>query len=343
MSYETRYIDITDPEALKAAEALLTGAGLALERHLERTLGVFDGSGEMVATGSAFANTLRCLAVDSAHQGEGLMAKMVTRLTEDLFHDGMTHLFAYTSPGSEEKLAGLGYYPIARVPGSLVFMENRRDGFAGYLNRLEEECKPNGRAAAVILNANPFTRGHRFLVETAACRCDTLHVFVVSEDVSFFPFGVRKRLVMAGTKDIANIVYHDTGSYLISRAVFPAYFLKEEEEVTRVQAALDAAIFARVAGRLGITRRFVGEEPFSRATSLYNQMMGELLPREGITLEIIPRLRDIGGNPVSATRVREALLAGDTEALRALLPEKTLQYVLSEEGRTLVKRRLKDA
>ena len=117
----------------------------------------------------------------------------------------------------------------------------------------------------------------------------------------------------------------------------------EEVEVTGVQAALDAAIFARVAGRLGITRRFVGEEPFSRATSLYNQMMGELLPREGITLEIIPRLRDIGGNPVSATRVREALLAGDTEALRALLPEKTLQYVLSEEGRTLVKRRLKDA
>ncbi|MDD4080213.1 MAG: [citrate (pro-3S)-lyase] ligase [Eubacteriales bacterium] len=343
MNYETRYIDKSNPKAMEAAEALLQEAGLGMDRHLDRTLGVFNEAGTLVATGSTFANTLRCLAVDSGCQGEGLLAKMVTRLTEDLFMEGITHLFVYANPESEEKLSQLGFYPIARVPGTLVFMENRRDGFTDYLNRLAEESEPNGTSGAVILNANPFTLGHRCLAETAAGQCDTLHVFVVSEDVSFFPFEARKRLVIAGTKDIRNIVYHDTGSYLISRAVFPAYFLKEEEKVTSAQAALDAAVFAREAKRLGLSLRFVGEEPFSPATSLYNQMMAGLLPKEGITLKVIRRLADLDGIPVSATRVRKALLAGDTDILRVLLPDTTLNYVLSEEGRDLVSRRLKEA
>ncbi|NLG58264.1 MAG: [citrate (pro-3S)-lyase] ligase, partial [Clostridiales bacterium] len=127
---------------------------------------------------------------------------------------------------------------------------------------------------------------------------------------------------------------------LISRAVFPAYFLKEEAAVTRAQAALDAQIFAQVARRLNITRRFVGEEPFSPATHLYNQEMAARLPGEGIMLQVIRRLDDPGGTPLSATRVRQALKAGDEKALTDLLPKTTLAYLKSEEGQALIKKRL---
>ncbi len=339
MRYEMRYMGKEDEKAKAAAGALLARAGLLLEDNLERTLGVYDQSGQLVATGSALGSTLRCLAVDSAHQGEGLMARLISKLTEDLFLEGVSHLFVYASPQSEEKLLELGFYPIARVPGALVFMENRREGFLGYLKSLGEKAAAEP-AGAVILNANPFTRGHRYLVEKAANQCGALHLFVVSEDLSFFPFEVRRRLVKAGTSGIQNIIYHDTGSYLISRAVFPAYFLKEEAAVTRAQAALDAQIFAQVARRLNITRRFVGEEPFSPATHLYNQEMAARLPGEGIMLQVIRRLDDPGGTPLSATRVRQALKAGDEKALTDLLPKTTLAYLKSEEGQALIKKRL---
>ncbi len=338
MEYDARWIGRNDREALAEVSALLAREGLAMDAHLERTLGLYDGSGRLVATGSAYANTLRCLAVDQALQGEGLMARVVTRLMEDLFYAGISHVFVYTKPEAEGLIADLGFYPIVRVPGSLSFMENRRDGFASYLDSLGNKTGA-GTAGAVIMNANPFTRGHRCLAERAAARCDVLHLFIVSEDVSFFPFEVRRRLVMAGTADLSNIVYHDTGSYLISRAVFPAYFLKEEEAVTRAQARLDAAVFTRVAEKLGITRRFVGEEPFSPSTALYNQAMGELLPKAGIALQVIRRLADADGVPVSATRVREAVRAGDRAVLRALLPDTSYDFLMSGEGQALISRR----
>lgn len=322
------------------AAALLAREGLMMDGHLERTLGLYDKRGRLVGTGSVFANTLRCLAVDQALQGEGLMASLVTRLVEDLFMAGISHVFVYTKPETERMLAELGFYPIVRVPGSLSFMENRRGGFASYLDGLGERAD-SGISGAIIMNANPFTRGHRYLAEQAAGQCDRLHLFIVSEDVSFFPFEARKRLVMAGTADINNIHYHDTGSYLISRAVFPAYFLKEETAVTQAQARLDAAIFTQVAKRLGISKRFVGEEPFSPATQLYNQAMGELLPASGISLSVIPRKEDAGGIPISATRVRQALMEGDLATLKALLPASSYAFVISPEGQALIKKRLK--
>ena len=339
MEYFERFIDKNDLGAMGEASALLAGEGLALDRHLDRTLGLYDQRGRLVATGSIFANTLRCLAVDREKQGEGLMARLVTRLTEELFLSGIHHIFVYTKPETERMLTDLGFYPIARVPGRLSFLENRRGGFSSYLEGLGEKTEA-GTAGAIIMNANPFTLGHRCLVQTAASQCDVLHLFIVSEDISFFPFEARKRLVMAGTQDLKNIVYHDTGSYLISRAVFPAYFLKEEEAVTQAQAALDGAIFPQVAQRRGVTRRFVGEEPFSPATHLYNQAMGELLPQAGIALFVVPRMADAGGIPVSATRVRRALAEGDTQPLRALLPDSSYDFVISKEGQALIDKRL---
>lgn len=342
MEYDARYIAEDDLSALREVDGLLAREGLQRDAHLERTLGLYDENNRLVATGSAFANTLRCLAVDQILQGEGLMARVVTRLMEDLFYAGISHVFVYTKPEAERLIADLGFYPIVRVPGSLSFLENRRDGFASYLEGLGQKKKA-GKAGAVIMNANPFTRGHRCLAEKAAGLCDVLHLFVVSEDLSFFPFELRRRLVMAGTADLPNIVYHDTGSYLISRAVFPAYFLKEEEAVTRAQARLDAAIFTRVAEQLGITRRFVGEEPFSPSTHLYNQAMGELLPAAGISLHVIPRMEDAGGTAISATRVRQALAEGDLALLRALLPDTSYAFVTSGEGQALIRERMRPA
>lgn len=119
---------------------------------------------------------------------------------------------------------------LAQIDALLQQEGIRRDGFGSYLRELEK-TKTGGRSAALVMNANPFTLGHQYLVETAAAACDTLHLFVVSEDASLVPFAVRKKLVAEGVKHLPNVILHDSGPYIISNATFPSYFLKDEAAV----------------------------------------------------------------------------------------------------------------
>lgn len=226
---------------------------------------MFDEDYHVIGTGSCFGNTLRCFAVSSDHQGEGLLNQIITHLIEVQCARGNLHLFLYTKVKSSKFFGDLGFYEIARVEDTLVFMENRRDGFGAYLRGLEK-TKTEGRSAALVMNANPFTLGHQYLVETAAAACDTLHLFVVSEDASLVPFAVRKRLVAEGVRHLSNVVLHDSGPYIISNATFPSYFLKDETAVIEGHARLDLAVFTKIAAVLNVTARYVGEEPASQVT-----------------------------------------------------------------------------
>ncbi len=318
--------------AREEAEELLKREGIAMDRCLECTVGLYDDQDRLVATGSYFRNTLRCLAVDGDYRGEGLMAQVVSDLVTRLYALGRRHLFVYTKRGAAPSIAALGFYPIAESGGA-VFLENRRTGFADYLASLGGPLK--GVSGAVVMNANPFTLGHLYLAETAAAAVDTLHLFMVSEDLSFFPFSVRERLMKLGTQHIPNIVYHPTESYLVSAAVFPSYFIQDKDALTLTHAQLDAEIFGRIAHALRITRRFVGEEPFSPATALYNRAMEEALPKAGVNLTVLAR-KKADGEAVSASRVRALIKAGKLHEARSLVPATTFDFLTGEEGAPIV-------
>ena len=326
MSYTIAPVSPADKRRQAAVDALLIKEGIRRDAHLDYTCAVYDEDFSLCATGSCFGNTLRCMAVDSGHQGEGLMNLVVSHLSEVQAARGNTHLFLYTKPGSAKFFGDLGFYEIARVSGKLVFMENRKTGFSGYLRALEGTRRP-GSAAAVVMNANPFTLGHQYLAEQAAAACDTLHLFVVSEDKSEFPFRVRRQLVAAGTAHLPNVVHHDSGPYIISSATFPSYFLKDETAVVEGQARLDLTVFTRIAEALGVQARFVGDEPASPTTRIYNQVMASELPKAGIACHILPR-KELGGVPISASRVRACRRAGDYETIARLVPPSTLAYLL---------------
>mgnify|MGYP002626294194 CR=1 FL=1 len=291
-----------DQRALAAVDRLLQREGIHRDRNLDYICALMDEDGNAVATGSCFGSTLRCFAVSGEHQGEGLLNEVVSHLIACQAARGNFHLFLYTKPEAARFFGDLGFYEIARVSEKLVFMENRRDGFSGYLQELARTKRP-GKSAAVVMNANPFTLGHQYLTEQAAATCDTLHLFIVSEDLSLFPFAVRRRLVEEGTAHLPNIVLHDCGSYIISSATFPSYFLKDAAEVIEGQARLDLAVFGRIARTLEITDRWVGEEPTSQVTGLYNRIMAEALPQAGIRLHVLPR-KTAGGAAISARSAR---------------------------------------
>ena len=166
---------------------------------------------------------------------------------------------------------------------------------------------------------------------------DDMHLFIVSEDTSLVPFKVRKKLITEGTAQLDNICYHDSGPYIISNATFPSYFQKDENAVIESHALLDLTVFTKIARTLGISRRYVGEEPTSLVTGIYNQIMSEKLPENDIECVIVPRKTD-GEKAISASTVRQAIKDNDMDTLKKLVPESTLRYFESEEANEVIAR-----
>ncbi len=325
----------SDKRTMQKIQALLERVDITLDGHLDYTCAIFDEDGAPIATGSAFGPTLRCFAVDPAHQGEGLLNEIITHLMENRLEKGFFHLFVYTKPGSAKFFKDLGFSQIAELPGLLIFLENRKDGFPGYLKKLEAAKRP-GQSAAIVMNANPFTLGHRYLIETAARENDAVHLFLLSENAGPIPAAVRHRLVREGVADLPNVVIHETEEYLISSATFPGYFLKAEDRILRAQASLDTALFVRIAQALGVTVRYLGSEPRSVVTGIYNQVLSETLPAHGIECRILPRKELPDGRIISASTVRQAIHDDALDTVADMLPESTLAYFRSEAAAPVV-------
>ncbi len=322
----------SDRRANAQVDALLEAEGIRRDGNLDYTCGLFDDDWNLAATGSCFANTLRCLAVSSERQGEGLLNQVISHLMEVQMGRGNTHLFLYTKPNSAKFMADLGFYEIGRVPGKLVFMENRRGGFQRYCAALEK--REGRRIAGIVMNANPFTGGHKHLVETAARDNDVVHLFVLSEEAGPIPFAVRKRLVREGVAHLSNVIVHDSGPYIISSATFPSYFLKDGDTVIRTQAELDLQVFGKIAETLGIQRRYVGEEKSSHVTALYNEVMLKKLPELGMECIEIPRLEN-GGRIISASLVRQAIHDDALGEIKDFLPDTTYAFFAGEAGKAV--------
>ncbi len=334
--YAISQIYPTDRQSLAQIDHFLNQEGIRRDANLDYICAMYDENYKIIATGSCFTNTLRCFAVSKDHQGEGLLNEIITHLIDIQYQRGNIRLFLYTKISTSKFFKDLGFYEIAQVDETLVFMENRRNGFADYLSNLS--CsKKEGLSAALVMNANPFTLGHQYLVEKAASECDTLHIFIVSEDASLVPFPVRKKLVLEGTCHLPNVICHDSGPYIISNATFPSYFLKDEEAVIKGHAKLDLMVFTRIADALSVTRRYVGEEPNSQVTGIYNQIMAEQLPLAGIECVVIPRKQALD-KPISASAVRRLLQKRDFETLEKLVPVTTLNYFKSPEASSVIER-----
>ena len=330
-------IEAWDSAANRQVDLLLEQVGIRRDGNLDYTCGLFDEADELVATGSCFGNTLRCLAVSGEHQGEGLLNQIMSHLLEVQMLRGNSHIFLYTKVKSRRFMESLGFYEIATVGSELVFMENRRNGFRGFCEKLAARRLEGQRIAGIVMNANPFTLGHRHLVETAARENDAVHLFVLSENAGPIPAAVRKRLVREGIADLPNVIHHETGPYMISSATFPSYFLKDQDTVIRVQAQLDIQVFCKIAQVLGITHRYVGEETKSHVTAMYHDVMKALLPQQGITCVEIPRATR-NSRVISASTVRQAIHDGNWAALRDLVPETTYHYFTSPEGAAVCRR-----
>lgn len=336
-------------------EAFLSANGLRLAQ-LDRYVVVTrdEDADEILAGGGLDGNVIKCVAVSESARSEGLMNILVSRLIAIAREEGRESVKAFTKPENEGIFKSLGFTLLASSPKAIL-MENGSGGLPEYRKYLESLARP-GRNGAIVMNANPFTKGHRYLVEQAASLVDNLYVIVVKEDRSRFPYVERKAMIDAGCAGLDNVVVCEGSDYAISAATFPTYFLKKLDDATDTQIALDLDLFVNhIAKPLGVTVRFAGSEPEDALTRRYNELMAEILPgtsvavvrqdhqpdpelvkgsalrqaRRPIDFVEIPRLEQ-NGNPISATSLRRALDKGNLKEAMEYIPKSTVPYLVAD-------------
>ncbi|MDV3166251.1 MAG: adenylyltransferase/cytidyltransferase family protein ['Waltheria sp.' little leaf phytoplasma] len=256
---------------------------------------------------------------------------LISFIIKRIYEENFNEIFVFTKPINFTIFKKLGF-KLIYCDKDFGFFTNRYDYFEEYLVYLSEIHKKNNLSnsnniSAIIMNANPFTKGHHYLVKTASNNSDFVYIIMVKEDISLFSYEQRKEMVKLATKDIPNVFVVEGSNYLVSRNVFPSYFLSSPEQVIRSQIILDTNIFTNyIACKLAIKTRYVGEEPFSYTTNLYNTIMKEILFKSSIELVILPRLIE-DFKPISATQVRKLFIQGNFKDMKKLVPITTLKFL----------------
>ena len=319
---EIQTLNPTTPRQRQRIEAFLKRNGLRFD-YMHYYAAITDDDGEMIAGGGLKGNVIKCVAVDDAHKGEAIANTLISHLIAHANEEGHSNVMLFTKPKNRQLFESLSFRLLAEAPEAIL-MET---GIGGIGNTVEalKKIKDNGERGVVVMNCNPFTLGHRYLIEQAAKQVKRLYVMVVREDCSLFAYTERKAMVEQGVADIENVNVIDGSDYAISRATFPTYFLKRLDDAADTQMLLDLDLFRRhIAPALGATVRFVGTEPTDQLTRRYNQLMHETLK----DVREIDRLEK-DGNAVSASRVRRAMEEGDMNTIRQLVPPTTLPYIIA--------------
>lgn len=358
---EIQTLNPTTPRQRQRIEAFLKRNGLRFD-DMHYYAAITDDDGEMIAGGGLKGNVIKCVAVDDAHKGEAIANTLISHLIAHANEEGHSNVMLFTKPKNRLLFESLSFRLLAEAPEA-VLMETGIGGLGDTveaLKKIKEEgevCKENNQECkeeektnlnittpqhlnpstpqplttttplrgVVVMNCNPFTLGHRYLIEQAAKQVERLFVMVVREDCSLFAYAERKAMVEQGVAHLENVTVIDGSEYAISQATFPTYFLKRLDDAADTQMLLDLDLFRRhIAPALGATVRFVGTEPTDRLTRCYNQLMHEVLAdvRETARLEK-------EGNAVSASRVRKAMEQGDMSTIRQLVPPTTIPYIIA--------------
>lgn len=327
-NYEIRQVPLSLKSSRQKVVNFLAANDLRLE-EVDYYAGVFAGDDdELLAGGGLSGDVLKCIAVSDALRDTGMSLSLVSHLLSVAQSNGHQQLKVFTKPENKGIFENFSFHAIASAPKAIL-MENG-NGLRNYCSQLNALAGDKGeKRGVIVMNANPFTLGHRYLVEQAAAQVDTLFIIVVKEDRSHFSYAERKAMIMAGVADIANVVVCEGSDYAISAATFPTYFLKQLSDATDTHITLDLDLFARhIAPALGATVRFAGSEPLDATTRRYNRLMTELLPAQGIDFVEIERCL-INDNIVSATAVRNALTEQTLLKALPLVPHTTVPYLVS--------------
>ncbi|MGY3779167.1 [citrate (pro-3S)-lyase] ligase [Isobaculum melis] len=323
---QVKKINLQNSYHQTAWQKILASENLRVEHHLSYTAGIYDGE-QLIATGSLQRNVIKEIAILPHYQGGEVFNLLLSHLMSELSNRGFYHYFVFTKPMYQQTFEYIGFQKVAATAEACLLEKGNQsiDEFVKCFSKKEKGVKQ--QIGCIVMHANPFTKGHLYLIETAAKACAQVVVFVVEADEGMFSYQERIALVKAGTAHLSNVEVYGGGAYMVNFATFPSYFIEEEEQVIHYQTVLDATIFKeKIAPAINCTVRYVGEEPFSHTTNLYNQALKEVLLPE-VQVQVIPRSASLDGQIISASKVREMIEAGASEKLADFVPATTRTFI----------------
>ncbi|MCY1151518.1 MAG: [citrate (pro-3S)-lyase] ligase [Sphaerochaetaceae bacterium] len=335
--YQISTISIYNKYRLTNLINFLNTQGLDFDNNVNFTVIIKNEKEQIIATGSLDTNIIKCLAVAPNHRNEGLSATIVSYLINKAASEGIRKLFVYTKCENEDMFKDLGFYAIEKT-NKILLMENIKNGFTNYLNNIKKETEAfihinniqPKKIGCIIANCNPFTKGHLYLMETSAKKCDLLHVFVLSGSNKFFTEEERVTLVKQGIKNHDNIIVHYAKDYILSPLTFPTYFIKEKIQTSNINCELDVTIFInKIAPLLNITHRFLGTESNDLVTKAYNDYLTNALKHSNVELEIIDREK-VGNIIISASKVRKYIENKEFDKIKDFVPKTTYEFILNK-------------
>lgn len=336
--YSIEKVNLNNKDEVLEVKEFLMKYNLDLDKDVDYTL-VIKKDDIIKGTCSKSKSILKCFAISTELRGEGLSEKLITMLNHKLFEEDIYHSFIFTKPENTSIFKGLLYTVVAEVE-RVTLLENGIYNINKYLDKLAKKYELNSvkNRAAIVMNCNPFTFGHRYLIEEASKMAEEVLVFIVEEDKSLFPFEVRYNLVKEGVKDLKNVKVIEGGEYIISSATFPSYFIRKEDEQIEAYTKLDGTIFTKYfCERFNITKRFVGDEPYCKVTRAYNEALKEIFEKYNRELVIIDRKMH-SNNKISASRVRELIKNDNLEEVKEIVPKVTFDFLNSSKGRKIVEK-----
>lgn len=329
-------VNLNDDNEIKLVSYFLEGLNIKFETNADYSV-VYKKEGKILASASKSKNILKCFGVDKSLQGENITSVLLTALINKLFDENIFHYFLLAKKGKEDIFTSLGFKLLYSGEFSSL-LESGIGNIEEALTSMKAKFNISGENSSVVVNCNPFTKGHRYLIEQAAKKSKNLLIFVVEEDKSVFSFKDRYEMIRRGTADIKNISVVPGGEYIISDASFPSYFLKKKEDKVLNEAQIDAGIFGKYfCSKFNIKDRYVGEEPLDYVTNEYNKALLSELYKFGVDLHIIKRLQ-IKDTMISASKVRSLIKEDKIGEALNLLPESTIDFLTSSGGREVIKR-----
>ena len=316
------------PAHRKRIDAFLADRQLRYD-HMDYYAVVTDGDDDerILAGGGLSGNVIKCVAVAEAAGGEHLCNTIVSHLLTVASEWGHHIVRVFTKPRNLGIFSSLSFRLLAESPEAIL-METGIGGLSHYLEYLKtmrHTLHDGARVGAVVMNANPFTLGHRYLVEQAAADADWLYVIAVREDRSLFAYDERLRMIREGCEGLPNVTVCEGSDYAVSGTTFPTYFLKRLDDASDTQMTLDLDLFRRhIAKALGVTVRYVGSEDGDPLTQRYNELMARMLPEVRET-----RRLEMQGEAVSASKVRAAVANGRMSEAAMMTPRGTWPCLLS--------------
>lgn len=337
--YTTCVIDLNDNLQKQEVEDFLKNElDLGFDKNTEYTV-ILKRNRTIIATASFAGNVIKQVGILDGLQGQGIAASLIERVIDEMISRKILHVFVYTKSFYENIFVDLGFSVVERIIPHVSLLEWGIYNIEKFINELKSQrvFSKEEEIAAIVVNCNPFTLGHRYLIQRASKENKGVYVFVVEEDSSVFPYDVRLKLVKEGVKDLENVHVIEGGKYIISSVTFPSYFT-HEEDIVGVQTALDLKIFLRyIAPTLCIKRRYVGEESYCSVTSQYNEAMKKLLPLQGVEVVEVRR-KEIEGAAISASTVRKCIKDGDWDFIKKLVPKSTYKFLNSEEAIQIIQK-----